>query len=1025
MKLLPPADLLQRISGVEQGLKDNQKGGRLAGVGLVYSLAQLAVALDLFGDRKQSSTQQWLLALGVVVLGASLALLARSRVWIRESSRPFRFTCSVAPFQLDGLTCECRELPIWLRFDLAEKLNERIRRLSFLEVEQREAGDRDTGPPGEGTDQHIHISGEIVVRKRKDDKLWIEVAPRVRVGKTGEPATLANSVTQVWTTTGTTGESVSAGGKMVEPKDYEKILERVYFNLASHIYRQIESDIRRKISLLPGKYLKATAYLNEADDYGNSNTLDGLDNAIHFYRSALALYDPAYRPRPTGAIRRAGAQLVRRTAIIVRRMRAVVSVLLPRLAKKEVQTARAEIGLANALLHRRTLAGLSGRRLNTIYEAPVLTSSAIHRLESFPEDAPGRRRALFDAYVGRALAHLQLETPRKAADDLESARRVMPSTFDQDAPYLYVQGLLEALPASAVRFLRLAVERQPRFEVAHFHLAVRSEMVWRARPELEEKVARVILEQYDEVLKLNPGNVSAAGHAAYINWLLENPDRAMSYYEHGSEFKGIKPETAIGEIDYGMARVAVEEGATTKANAAQNGAGNGASETTSPKQSPDQEPLFRAYRHYVRAATAQLLQGVSDWKSSSAQFYFFDAMSDAMMRRYDQYYERATEFLSSGPERRVRETVMSFVANDYGEACYSYYLRNYDPCRLTKAQELFGAAKDANPDAILPYYNMYLLCMYENRFDDAIAELRELRRREPCWADALLAGIASCADAASKQISRRLISDNDKLRAEIQSRVKGVTSSSTSPGSLAGDLRRLLPHSCLWSKPNGQWDLRWSAFSGRNVHSIRWEEEFDELHVQAMFKWAVAWLIHGEVAAKVDESSASGAAAPTRPPGAPNSVPSPEPTLGTRRSVQDALSCIEDRFWPGNFALLFTLLQLESREARNRPADGADTASTAENRRENIADLVQRWLKETPTAYWALELVVTDFFDFDGEPLEVFEAEFRKDRLVEAKYELERPGATGPSNQPLLEWVNERLKEELDKETRALAEASA
>ena len=994
---LPPADLLERISGVEQGLRENRKGGRLGGIGLGVSVLQAAAALGWLDAGGGRAT---IVVVSVAFGVASLGLLTRSRIWIRQSSTPFRYTCSIVPFDLEGSTREhkCEEIRTWLQYDLAEKLNERIRRLSFLEIREpaRE-------PPGEGSNEHIHITGQIVVRTRKDKKMWIEVAPRVRVGKNGEPATLAHSVSQVWATTSKVDSLQISSTHRVDWKDYEKILERVYFNLASHIYRQIESDIRRKISLLPGNTLRAAAYLHEADDYGSSNTLDGLDYAIRFYRSAMALYDPCLRRRPEGRVRRGGAWLLRGRSRLVRVLRQGAAIVAPKVARKEIWTARAELGLANALLHRRTLAGMSGRRMNTIYEAPSLADSAIRRLQRFPEDAPGRERALFDAHVSRALAYVQLESPRRAAEHLERSRSAIPGRYDQDASYLYVQGLLEELPASAIRFLRLAVERQPRFEVAHFELALRSEFVWRTRSDLEEKVARVILEEYDEVLKLNPGNVAAAGHAAYIHWLLEHPADAVTYFQHGCEFKLIKAETTIGEIDYGMARIAVEEGAAVKGQTGENRA------EPQPDDPPENDPLFRAYRHYVRGATAQLLIGVSDWKSTSAQFYFFDAMSDALMKRYERFYADAKVFLGDrrDKEQRVRNTVMSFVENDYGEACYTYYLRNYDPRRLTEAKRAFQRSKDLNRDAILPYYNSYLLLMHEGDWTGAIQQLDELRRREPSWSDALLASIASRTDAASKEISRRngrdKKMDDETPERSVQRMLAGIVEPTRTEASethnhdgkkggpavrspeLVTDLKRLVPHPWLWSSGrDGAPAFRWEAFSRRSARSRPWEQELDELHVQAIFEWALARLIHDQVTSRGRRAIRSGSAA--------------EPVL----------SCIESRFCPGNFALLFTLLQLEkSLEPEDRSTTNGVTTS---ERRDNVVVLVERWLKESPTSYWALELVVTDFFDFRGEPLELFSRDFRRVVLTRAKEALQSSGRSRTSSHHLLEWVEGELR---------------
>src|SRR5918992_1005569 len=107
MKSLPPADLLKGISGVEEGLRDNKKLGRAGGVGLIVSVAQLALASFL--------------------LVGSVLLYVRSRVWLRSSSRPFRYTCSLADFvPLGEVTSDYfPEFARWMRFDLAKLLNDR------------------------------------------------------------------------------------------------------------------------------------------------------------------------------------------------------------------------------------------------------------------------------------------------------------------------------------------------------------------------------------------------------------------------------------------------------------------------------------------------------------------------------------------------------------------------------------------------------------------------------------------------------------------------------------------------------------------------------------------------------------------------------------------------------------------------------------------------------------------------------------------------------------------------------------
>lgn len=130
-RFLPPADLLEQISGVEDGLRKNQTGERIAGVGVIASLAQVVAA---FGLVDSGSGRYWWAGLASTLFAASAAVLARTRVWIRESSRPFRYTCSIEEFKPPESTAslDCGDMSRTLKFDLAEKLNERIRRLSFL-----------------------------------------------------------------------------------------------------------------------------------------------------------------------------------------------------------------------------------------------------------------------------------------------------------------------------------------------------------------------------------------------------------------------------------------------------------------------------------------------------------------------------------------------------------------------------------------------------------------------------------------------------------------------------------------------------------------------------------------------------------------------------------------------------------------------------------------------------------------------------------------------------------------------------
>lgn len=312
--VLPPRDLLQQVEGVEAGLRKNKELSVAGWVGVLLSLLEVAPAAYgvASGDATPSSLDALLIGAFPVLAGTTLFLVGRSRLWHTESREPFRYTCLVTAFKpLDEpANKEFRRLSDWLRFDLSERLNERIGRLAFLD---------DEGVDGKGTSggrdawsSHINVSGEYLVRGN-DDQRVIEVTPRIRIGEPGSPAALAYPAK--FEITGPA--SAASRGKMLdtrstdqtedrdsEPRlgldegDYDKLLERVYFSVATQIYRQIRKDVQRKIGLLPTRFLKATAYFFEAQDYVRSNTLDAYDEALELYEAAMKLYDPRLRPRP-------------------------------------------------------------------------------------------------------------------------------------------------------------------------------------------------------------------------------------------------------------------------------------------------------------------------------------------------------------------------------------------------------------------------------------------------------------------------------------------------------------------------------------------------------------------------------------------------------------------------------------------------------------------------------------------------------------------------------------------------------
>ena len=259
---LPDADVLGRAEGVERALRRGRRLGLLGWVVLAFSLAQ-AVAVAVTSTKDAGGWPIWL-AIGLFVV--AFLLIAWTRIWIRESKTPFRYTYSISEFTPVEEGCKIESLA-WMRHDLAERLSRRIGRLTLL---------REEDVTEDRAESHVHVSGVYGLRGAH-----VEVSPWVRIGPIDSDATLAHPVKF--------GRR-STAEKSLSPADYEKLVERVYFSVATEIYARVRRDVERKISLLPTTYLRARAYFNEAEDYARSRTLDAYDDARDLYLGVLRLY---------------------------------------------------------------------------------------------------------------------------------------------------------------------------------------------------------------------------------------------------------------------------------------------------------------------------------------------------------------------------------------------------------------------------------------------------------------------------------------------------------------------------------------------------------------------------------------------------------------------------------------------------------------------------------------------------------------------------------------------------------------
>lgn len=597
-------------------------------------------------NSKSGDISPWLF-ISILLLILSLFLWVWSRILLQESKGSFRYTYSIEPFSTakdseNNPDVNTEPRLTWLQHDLLERLSIRVGRLSWLDSEslsksqEQQKGESTTDEASATYKSHIQIGGYYLVRKElREDNLWlIEVTPWVRIGPQQNPKALSHPVKFRLRSKSDTrqlegektpsdtpqpkGETKGEKPPELTREDYEKLLERVYSSVTTLVYDQIRQDVQTKIDLLPTNYYRALAYFYEAEDYANSNTLYAYQKASELYRASMNRYDaPQWEKTPKEEWHQ--ALQTWRWRLTLKQWHSVIrqrgSRLWPRLGRYEVMTARAEIGYATVLIYQYSLAAVAGQRGKPSFAARAVVGIAIRRLENLSKDVAGRNISLFKAYITQALAWYYSTNTQKARNILAKAQSLLPADAQGDFQYLFAAGLITEGRRKhwARSLLRQSTALRPSFELSRLHLAYVYELLWRTRQTLEKEVAENVFEEYEKVLKLNPGNLSAWANRGYMRWLMdgkENIERAIEDFKAGREYKHIKQDSFVAELDYGLARIAAEQG-----------------------------NFQAAYDAYTESTSALLAQGYLYRSNVSNFLYHFDLIDEKIYQRFSDYRE--------------------------------------------------------------------------------------------------------------------------------------------------------------------------------------------------------------------------------------------------------------------------------------------------------------------------------------------------------------------------------------------------
>lgn len=790
--LLPPTGFLQQAKSIEETLLRRRRRGTLglavAVAGVVVVLVQVLLMQDELRSWVSEMVAQgrWVtappeafdalvvVALTAIGLGAWL-VLRFTDLLLGELREPFRYTFWIESFELvpetpgERFTLLAGDRFRLLHHDLRERLDRRIGRFSLLDETAK-------GVEPAALSSHIHISGYYALREDPNGRWALQVMPRIRIGGPGSPATLADPVFYVVLETesgAAAAEAPLAGAHEVEleAEKYHQIVERVYSRLATEVYKQIETDVEQKIRLFPTSYLRTVALFHEAEDFARSNTIDAYDRALELYRKALRYFEVA--------------QFRRLSRWVVN-----VPLLWQREARFQHMEARVRLGYAKCLIYRRQLSALTGRSTNPLFEiraslATVRASldrlqtrivgrpvevevgdggPARGRLDSllafltFPPDSLLRRLALrpsealyrmqrqirFEAFAVSALTLAELGANRQAADHLQDAKAVDPPSSEKSPLYLLAAGVIEPRLAQKVLRFRQATEATNDFQIAHYLLAYAIEMGFRIQNriqnELTDAKAKPVVEEYDRVLRINPGNIAALAAQGHLLWLVGRLAEAKKRFEEGCEVNAAVQGTFVGELTYGQARIAAEDGLFPESHAL-----------------------------YMQAIAAGPGIGAYSTGGSYMQVSYYEYITPSMLQRYRRFAHivgRHRREKKGKASDRVLAAVYSYVLNDYGNACLNYFIRNGDRLSLRLSCKLFDLALRHDPRNAVARYNRYEARRWRGDTLQEPKELKEVVEALPGWREPLvsLAQSLSHLQNRARELQQKLKQKSDKLQ---------------------------------------------------------------------------------------------------------------------------------------------------------------------------------------------------------------------------------------------------------------------
>ncbi|HEY44134.1 MAG TPA: hypothetical protein G4O11_09150 [Anaerolineae bacterium] len=276
--------------------------------------------------------------------------------------------------------------------------------------------------------------------------------------------------------------------------------------------------------------------------------------------------------------------------------------------------------------------------------------------------------------------------------------------------------------------------------MAQWYLAKAYETEFRRRDEISSERARSVIDEYENLLRINYGNITALSAQGYLLWLIKDP-RAKIKFEEGREIKAIARETFIGELNYRLARTAAEN-----------------------------KKYNECYDLYIEAKAADPAVGAFyPGENSRINMTDYDDIGPDMLRRFQEYKENVEHDIKDLLHRSVAEAqnseeskfsektlrvVLGFVLNDYGNACLRYFHWHGDHECLGRAIRAYEEAKEVNSEDAVPWFNVQNAYGWDQQLDKVAGCYERARELAPTWSSVAIAAAKENVTKTMAEIQR-------------------------------------------------------------------------------------------------------------------------------------------------------------------------------------------------------------------------------------------------------------------------------